>query len=262
MTIDALPGSAARTRREREALPIGESDANIIDCPACARPLAAGASRCPGCRTRLVAGVRATRAVAFMAVGLLAGLALGGGATAGAFLLVRASEVAVMTPIATTAPLATAAPVISAAPIAPALPSAAVSALRQSAQLNQRLATDAGRLAALLTVPAPSSVEIARILRAMTANATFGERIAPDLGAWNAGASLSDGLLEFYGAISGTARDGLAAALSNGGAYTHAAAEVLAIMHGLPELDARSRTLAGTVDLDLPTVTLPEPPTP
>ena len=46
MTIDAVRRKSNRTsRREREharELPIGETDANIFNCPACARPLAVG----------------------------------------------------------------------------------------------------------------------------------------------------------------------------------------------------------------------------
>ena len=45
-------------------------EANVFTCPNCARPLANGANLCPGCGTRLIAGVRARLAIGFMAVGL------------------------------------------------------------------------------------------------------------------------------------------------------------------------------------------------
>ena len=48
MTIDALPGRARRSNRSRKTEPtmaIGETDANIVACPSCARPLDAGVSR-------------------------------------------------------------------------------------------------------------------------------------------------------------------------------------------------------------------------
>ena len=40
-----------------ESLAIGEIDQTVFDCPRCSRPLAVGTRRCPGCRTRLMAGV-------------------------------------------------------------------------------------------------------------------------------------------------------------------------------------------------------------
>ena len=73
MTLEALSHKTGRRRKQDDAsgaLPIGEIDSNIFNCPACARPLGVGTSRCPGCATRLVAGVQAGRAIAFVAVGL------------------------------------------------------------------------------------------------------------------------------------------------------------------------------------------------
>ena len=96
MTVDA----ARRTRRRASAksatpeptiappasIAIGEFDQTIFECPSCARPLALGARRCPGCGTRLLAGVTLGKASGFMAAGLAAGLLLGAG---GGFLCPR-----------------------------------------------------------------------------------------------------------------------------------------------------------------------------
>lgn len=264
MTIQALRGKSARAaeRQDDGELPIGEPDANIFGCPSCARPLGVGTTRCPGCSTRLIRGVRATRATEFLVVGLLIGLVVGGTATAG---LMLAARPAVVTTV-DTAPLAvpsqvvvTSAPVASApAPVAvPQVPAAALSALSQSALLNERLVTDAARLTTVMAATNPSSVEIAKVLRALAASAAFGDRIAPDLAAWPAGAALSADLVTFYAIVGGTARDGLAASLTNTRAYVDAGRAMLAVMAGLPELDAAARSLATSVGAELPPSTLP-----
>lgn len=260
MTIDALPGKGRRTAtgQDHDGLPIGEADANIFNCPACARPLGAGASRCRGCGSRLIAGVQATRAVGFIASGLVVGLLVGGGVMAGVSALSQRSTASDTTPLASAAPIATAAPAVSAPPaVDSGVASSALSALRQSALLNQRLVVDGGRLATALAAPAPSSPELSRILRSLAASASFGDRIAPDLGDWSAASALSTGLTDFYAAIGTTAREGLSNALSNTDAYVLAAQQMQTVLDGLTGLDAAARTLADQVDLDMPPATIP-----
>ena len=115
MTIDAVRRKSTRASRrppQEELLPIGETDANIFNCPACARPLGVGTTRCPGCSTRLISGIRATRAAGFMAIGLMVGLVVGGGAVGLVAYLTAPAAVAavgtdsIVTP--TSAPLASA----------------------------------------------------------------------------------------------------------------------------------------------------------
>ncbi|HEX7222521.1 MAG TPA: hypothetical protein VF231_04690, partial [Candidatus Limnocylindrales bacterium] len=65
---------------------IGELDQTLFSCPACSRPLALRARRCPGCSTRLIMRVEARRASAFVGLGLVVGLAIGGILTATSFL--------------------------------------------------------------------------------------------------------------------------------------------------------------------------------
>ncbi|MGZ9161072.1 MAG: hypothetical protein ACXW4T_07885 [Candidatus Limnocylindrales bacterium] len=243
--------------RRGEQLPIGEADANIFNCPRCARPLGAGTSRCPGCGSRLVAGVRLGRAIGFVAIGFLVGSALGGGTVAAVTVLTRPAAGAdvqvppVVSPSA--APIATAqpAPTTRPAPVDPTIPSAALSALRQSAVVNQRLLTDTERLTAVLKAKWPTGKDIAPILRSLAATAGFGDQAAPDIAAWADGAAVSQDYVTFYAAIGGAADDGLAASLSNNRAYVDAARRMMKIIGGITDLDAAARALAATANLEL-----------
>ena len=90
MTVDAARRSRRRTPvagRDSEpyiapatSIAIGEIGQTIFECPSCARPLALGVGRCPGCGTRLVRGVALGKASAFIAIGLAVGLLAGAGA--------------------------------------------------------------------------------------------------------------------------------------------------------------------------------------
>ncbi|MDH4143307.1 MAG: hypothetical protein OEV61_11905 [Chloroflexota bacterium] len=254
MTIDALHGEPthAAGRDERSGHPIGELDANIFNCPACARPLGVGTRRCPGCATRLIGGVRATRAIGFIGVGLLAGLIVGGGTIAGVWALSRGETAAVIV----AAPETVAAPgaAVSPLPVATIQPpaagstasAAARSALRQSSLLNQRLADDAAKLGSALAVAQPSTAEIAKALRALAATAAFGDRIAPDVAGWPAATDVSADLVELYAAVGRTARAGLAASLTNTGAYVDAGRAMLAITGDMAALDAAAASLAAS----------------
>jgi hypothetical protein len=263
MTSDALPGKARRSTRrktEPETLAIGEVDANIVACPACARPLDSGASRCPGCGTRMIGGIRATKALGFAASGLVVGLIVGTGVTG---LVAIASRPAVgpavvETPVASVAPLTSAAPLPSTAPVVdPTIPTAAVSAIRQAALLNQRLADDAGRLAALLATSSPSSADLARVLRTLNANAAVGERIAPQVATWTDASALSASLATLYLEVGGTAREALASSLNNTAAYVDGSERMVDILARLAALDAEARPLADQANLELAPLVLP-----
>ena len=251
-----------RGTRMAPSLPIGEIDANIVPCPACSRPLDSGTRRCPGCATRLIAGVKATRAAAFIFVGGLAGAMLGGGLVAVAsFLGTRPIEVVVVAaPVVVTPTAAPLASVPAPAPVAnPGIPSSALSALRQSSLLNQRVLDDAARLTAALSATKPSSSEIAPILRSMASTATFGQRLAPTVGGWDQAEVVSADLVAFYASIARTADDGLSSSLSSRGTYVAAGERMLKIVAGLDALDAASRALAANADLELPPLTPPTP---
>jgi hypothetical protein len=245
-----------RGTRMAPSLPIGEIDANIVACPACSRPLDSGTRRCPGCATRLIAGVKATRAVGFLFVGGLAGSVLGGGLVAAiSFVGTRPVEAVVAPAPAVVRP--SQAPIASAP--APAvdlgIPSSALSALRQSTLLNQRVLDDAARLTAALATTKPSSSDIAPILRSMASTAMFGQRLAPTVGDWAQAEKVSADLVAFYAAIIETADQGLSSSLSSDRTYVAAGERMLKFVAELAALDVASRTLAAAADLELPPLT-------
>jgi hypothetical protein len=239
------------------SLPIGEIDARIIACPACTRPLDSGTSRCPGCATRLIAGVKASRALAFVGVGGVGGAVLGAGLVAIVSLVGARPAVIEVPPAAVVTP--SQAPIPSApAPVVEAgIPSSALSALRQSTLLNQRVLDDAARLTAALATAKPSGSQIAPILRSMASTATFGQRLAPTVGDWDQAAVVSADLVAFYAAIARTADEGLSSSLSSTRTYVASGERMLEIVAGLDGLDTASRELAASADLQLPALTTP-----
>lgn len=249
-----------RGTRVAPSLPIGEIDANIFGCPACSRPLDSGTRRCPGCATRLIAGVKATRAVAFVALGALGGTLLGAGLVmAIAFTSARPADVVVVPAPAVVTPSQVPIPNAPAPVADSAIPSSALSALRQSTLLSQRVLDDAARLSAALSSAKPMSSEIAPILRSMAWTATFGQRLAPTVGDWDQGTVLSADLVTFYAAIGRTADEGLSSSLSSGQTYEAAGERMLKIVAGLDALDGAARGLAATAGVDLPPLISPTP---
>ena len=261
MTIEANSAKVGRFGRRSgtsrsTALPIGETDANIFNCPACARPLGTGVARCTGCWTRLIAEVQAGRAVGFMAIGLFAGV-VAGGIMAAMVLTSRPVETVVVQSLPIVTP--TAAPLASAAlPVVnPGIPTTALSALRQSAVLNQRIVVDAERLTEALAASSPSGNVIAPILRSLAWTATFGGGMASAVGDWDEGASVSTGLVALYASIGSVADEALSSSIRNPEAYIAAARQMLVTIGGVVDLDAASRVLAAKAGLDMPPVVLP-----
>jgi hypothetical protein len=256
MTIDALHGPLERGRDSSpESVAIGAPDANIFLCPRCSRPLAVGVGRCAGCGTRLVAGVPLVKVSGFVALGLAAGLAVGGGIVAVAMSGVQPASVPIAQPPVAVVPSAVPpAPNVTAAPppVAPLVPPAALSALRQSTVVNQRLLADADLLATALAAEQPSSAEIAQLLRGLASTASYGDRLAPAVAKWDDGEAVSVALAAFYASIASVADQGLSASLTNERAYVDAGREMLALMEGLTDLDAASRGLATSADVQLP----------
>ena len=262
MTIEIGSQKVGRIGRRGGArvptqLPIGETDANIFACPACSRPLGTGTKRCPSCSTRLIAGVKLTRASAFMAIGVTIGVILSGGFMTLMSAAARPADVVI--PVAPPVVTPTQLPIPSApAPaVDPGIPSQALSALRQSTLLNQRVLTDADRLAAALGASRPSSSEIAPILRTLATTASFGARLAPSVAEWDEGGVVSQDLATFYAEIGGAAEDGLSSSLSNTRAYVAAGERMLQVLAGLDAIDAAARALAASADLELPPLTKP-----
>jgi hypothetical protein len=235
---------------------IGETDKEIFNCPVCARPLALGAGLCPACGTRLLLGVPARRASFFIAIGLVVGMMVGGSAMA-VVASIRSAESA--TPVAPAVSGPSAAPGASApAPaVDPSVPAAAISALRQTALLNDRIAADAARLEVALRAGSSGTPDVARALRALAADAALGAPMAESIAAWTAGADLSADLASFYRKIGATAKEGLSFSLANDRAYARAARDMLRVIDRMAALDATSRSLAASAAFELPPVSLP-----
>jgi hypothetical protein len=250
-----------RTRRALpeplpDALPIGDEERTIFNCPVCARPLATGASRCPKCGTRLVMGVPAKRAGLFMAAGGVAGAIAGGllvAVVALGSVLVRAGMVAPPpTPTPSTSASPTNSPVAFTPEPPPNVPPVARSALAQAGSLHVRLASAAESLEVALKARDLDTTEIARSFRTIASTASTGSEVAGRLVVWDDAASLSVQLSSFYGELRDTARSGLAASLQNEPAYRAAAQDMLSVLAQLTGLDAQARVLALEADVVLP----------
>ena len=249
MTVDALPRETANA-----SVAIGPTDANIFHCPRCSRPLAVGVSKCAGCGTHLVAGVPLLKVSGFIGAGLIVGLLIGGGVGA-AMLLGRPGTATIVPPPVVAVPSvapASVAPVPSVVPIVPAVPPAALSALRQSTVINQRLLADAELLSQAMAASSPAATEIAPLLRSLASTAAFGDRAATTVGTWDEASVVATDLGAFYASIDRIAGEGLTASLNNPRAYRDAGRKMLAVLAGVTDLDAAARGLAATVDVELP----------
>lgn len=262
MTTNTLRGkSGEKATADAKGLAIGETDAHVFSCPACARPLSNGTSRCPGCGSRLIMGVRIKRAGGILALGLVLGVFVGGVATVSAIGLSLKGSAPAVAPQPTLAPAPAALAVTpTAAPTTAALtgaPAGAVSALSGTAVVNGRIAVDAATLEAALSRPGAPGIEIARALRSLAADATLGIDLTGRLGSWTAGATVMSKLDAFYRSMATTAHDAFRRSLNDVAAYRRAGAEMMTVLAGLGDVDAASRSLATTVDLELPPVALP-----
>ena len=252
MTIDAMPGQPERPHEPAlDAYPIGATDSNIFLCPRCTRPLAVGVSRCPGCRTRLVAGVPLLKASGFIGMGLAVGITLGVGML-GALALLAGPTVATVQPpaavVPSLAPGQTAGPV----PVDTTVPRAATSALRQSTLVNQRLLADADRLRRRMASTGSGAAEIAPLLRSLAWTSGFAGGVASDVATWSDGIGVAKSLASFYASIGRVADQGLSASITNKTAYRDAGRRMLLVLDRLKDLDKASRALAATANVDLP----------
>jgi DNA-directed RNA polymerase subunit RPC12/RpoP len=233
-----------------EPMTLGQADANIYNCPTCARPMATsrGLQRCPGCGTRLLLATPISRVSVFVSAGLAVGLL---------FALTLSAAAGALTGPRTTGPGASAVPGSSSAPgVRPtALPSiapASRAALGQLAALDARLASVAAPLRVALRDKDLDSAAVADLLRSLAADAAFGDDLASRLGTWDQAYALSLDLSNQYGSIRSTAREGLAASITNDPAYRATAQKMIAVLAGVAPLDKRLRDLARVADVPLP----------
>lgn len=268
MTIEIGTQKVGRIGRRNKAghaapshapsLAIGEVDANIFVCPACQRPLGTGTPRCPSCGTRLIGGVKASRAALFVGIGVFTGMVVSGALMGiGSVVAPRPADVAAVQASAIVTSTQVPAGSAPAPTLDPGIPTSAMSALRQSTRLNQRVLADAERLTAALAATKPSSAEIAPILRKLATSAAFGAKLAPTVGEWDQASAVSGDLATFYADISATAQQGLASSLKSSRAYVAAAEEMLKVLAGLDEIDAASRELGVSAGIELPPLTAP-----
>jgi hypothetical protein len=256
MTINALRrrGRGAESKRaparEPEPLAIGESGRDIFNCPSCARPLGVGSNHCPGCGTWLVLGVQGRRAGLFVTLGLIVGMLIGGTISTSYLALTR--SLAPATSGDSTGAVPSAAPTFI--PVAdPVVTPAGLSALRQTAILNERLVGTAVRLHAALMAPSFDANEIARAIRAINGDASVGAELAARAAAWAPATSVSTELAAAYQGLATIAREGLRAPLRDPAAYRTTAERMIASLAALGEVDALARAIVAAAATDAPT---------
>ncbi len=259
MALNALRGRRARGKRPGpvppQPLAIGEVQGDVFNCPMCARPLAPGAGRCPGCGVRLFMGVAARKAGFFLGLGLFGGLILGGaGVAASADRAGRGAGV-LPTPPGASAPVvvppSAGGPAVTQPP-GPSVPAMARSALGQAAELHVRLATAGDSLQAFLRADDLDASAVARVLRSLASDATYGASLGPRIASWPDAKAHSDELIAFYGSVRQTAREGLRASVTNEAAYRAAGEEMVTLLAGLGPVDDRTRALAADAGVDVP----------
>jgi len=223
----------------------GGTDTAVFGCPGCGRTIARGAGRCDGCGQRLLLDVPVRKASMLVGAGLLAGV------------LVSVAFVAITAP--REAPVVAAVPTQPAGPtpIPPAVASKSLAALRGTTTLNGRLVTQAVPLARALAAKKIPVADVVKVMRRMSADTRAAAAMVPALGTWTDAAAQQAALDGFYAALAAELDTGLAASVKSGAAYRRSAERVMAILARLPELDAASRTLASSMDAELPVVEFP-----
>lgn len=261
MATNVLRGKSRGTKpQEDKGLAIGETDARVFNCPACARPLSNGTWRCSGCGVRLVMGVTLRRALAILVLGMALGMPVGVVATVSAVTLSLPGPPAavVVVPSASPAePSPTAAPP-SQPPVTTTVPASAIAALSGTAVVNGRISVDAATLSETLKQKGVATIEIARALRSLAADAALGIDLTSRLTPWTDAHDVQVELDAFYRDMADTAKTGLRASLTDTAALRKSGTAMLKVIEQLAEVDAASRELAGSVDVELPPVVIPE----
>jgi hypothetical protein len=268
MTVNVVRRTRRRTPEPRpdpivtpkESLAIGEINQTVFDCPKCARPIAIGVRRCPGCHTRLVLRVPLATAAVFASVGLAFGIAFGGALGFSASLGRTAAATTVpgiaVPPSAATVPggggtTPTASPTsVPSSGAGPAdIPPMSRSALSQAIGVNGRLAAGAATLRAALDGRQFDASTVAQTLRSLSADSVFGQQLAGRLTDWPGSASLGRDLETLYDSVHQTSTEWLVSSVRDEAAYRAAAAAMLDVLKGLTALDAEANALAGRVGL-------------
>jgi hypothetical protein len=254
---------------ELSVLAIGEIDQTVFACPACNRPLAMGARRCPGCSTRILLGVAAGRASVFVTVGLILGVAFGGGLAAVLSAVRMPAHDAMVADAAAAAALAAAAAPAATAPVNPlpthsggstgtgssTIPAISASALSQALVIDSRLTGTSSGLEAALAAPKLDILVVSSLLRTAASDAVVGLQLTQNLGSWSGADAVAGKLTTFYAAVQMTASEGLGASIRNEAAYRQASLDMIQLLGGLGTIDGQARSLATSVGISLPAAT-------
>jgi hypothetical protein len=276
MTVNAARRNRRRTPEPRpesiaptESLAIGEINQTVFDCPACARPLAVGARRCPGCGTRLLLGIQAGKASVLAGLGLVVGIALGGAFGYGVGLGRAGTAAAAAKGGSALSSPAPAQPGGGATAAASAVPTdtpgtgsdgsatasgspISRSALLQALGVNGRLRAGATALRAALGAPEFDASTVAQTLRTLSAESVFGQQVAGRMTDWPVSFTLVKDLASLYDAVHQTAIDGLVASVRDDAAYRATALAMLKVLDGLPALDREAQAVAAEIGLEIP----------
>ncbi|HEY8845189.1 MAG TPA: hypothetical protein VIM24_00900 [Candidatus Limnocylindrales bacterium] len=271
--------NAARRNRRRppepqaiaptESLAIGEINQTVFDCPVCARPLAVGARRCPGCGTRLLLGIQAGKASVLAGLGLVVGIALGGAfgygvglGRAGAAAAAAKTGSALSSPApvqvgggatttATVSPTDTPGTGGSGGATASGSPISR-SALLQALGVNGRLRAGAVALRTALAANVFDASTVAQTLRTLSAESVFGQQVVGRMADWPVSFTLVKDLASMYDAVHQTAIEGLVASVRDDAAYRATAVAMLKVLDGLPALDREGQAVAAEIGLEIP----------
>lgn len=283
MTVDVArrrpKGRIIPGANDQSGMAIGEIGQTIFSCPACGRPMAIGVRKCPGCSTHLLMGVQLGRAGTFVTIGLILGVAFGGGLgavlsaarlpahdaqvaeAAAAAALAHAAQVQ-----AAVSQVAVASPAIprtggssgsTGAGAAVAIPAISASALRQALVLDATLSQSTADLEAALAAPKLDVLAVSQLLRKTSADSVIGLQLAQNLNAWSGGSAIAARLTTTYTALRATADEGLGASIRNQVAYRDAAGAVVKLLGGLVTIDGQARNLAASAGIGLPAATSP-----
>ena len=266
-------GQAAMSGGESLSMPIGEIDQTLFGCPSCGRPLAIGVRKCPGCSARLVMGIQLSRATTFVMIGLVLGVAFGGGLAAALSAMRLPAHDAQVAQTAAAEALAAAALVHpSAAPTAnpgtttpgstggtATIPAISASSLSQALSVDLRLTEAKAGLQAALAGSRFRADDVSQLLRNASSESVIGLQLARNLNPWPAARGIGDRLSSFYDAVQATASDGLAASIRNETAYRQAASKMVALLGSLEAIDGQARELASSANVSLPIAVSPAP---
>ncbi len=233
-------------------LMIGGVADRTIACPSCARPLAYGQGRCPGCGSRLVAGVLVRTALLLILVGGIVGMVAGAMVTGMALGPRVAGSDGSSAAAATGAPGAAGPTATAVATPVATIPSGYSAGLVQVAAVNDRLARASAKLATVLGARGSGAAEIAPVLRKIAADVGTGDDAVRRLAAWGPAGPLVADVAKLYGAAASVATDGLGAPLTDDAAYVAAGRRMRVALKPLSAVDTATHAIAAEAGITLP----------